>query len=250
MAQYCAKYLPDYLKSLDEYKNLNLEESLKKLFLKFDESLLSEKAQKELKDLKEMINTSMKKVNEEDEEEEEEEGDEAKEESGSDEAEEQEDPENEAAQLYDEATMPLEEVLKRYASTESKVKKALRKKGVLKPGPSPMITAARSSSHKHKKKHHEEGEAAAEECKPITAAEFQKQEERDIDEIKKNGTLNEEIGEMINSSDNNHEQDYDEASNLVGFCLGFVEILRFGSLKQKKIFISEVNFFIIFVKEV
>ena len=121
------------------------------------------------------------------------------------------------AKLYDEATMPLEEVLKRYKNTENKVKKALNKKGILKQNlgrPSPMITAAGSSSSASKLRKKQLEEEDDVERRPL---DFQKQEEEDISEIKKNGGQGNESIEDINSSVQNHEQDYDEASNLVRF---------------------------------
>lgn len=177
------------MKHLDEFLSGNYEEALKKVFLKFDESLLTPEAQKELKDLRE-INSRKTSIKDDEEEAK---VDDVKEAGQGDEEETPpDDYASEAAKLYDEATMPLEEVLKRYSNTENKIKKALRKKGVLKPGPSPCVTAAASSRLKDK---------------PISsAAEFQEQEEIDINEIKKNSKIDDESL--------NHEQDYDEASNL------------------------------------
>lgn len=169
MALYCAKYLPEFLKKLEDYTNGNFEEALKKLFLKFDESLLTPEALNELKELRDM---SSEKSSLKDE----------KEENGhvSGDSENDEEPEyeNEAAQLCDEATMPLEEVLKRYTRTENKMKRSLKKKGII-----------RASSSVEEK-----------------PASFQEQEERDMYEIKKNSNLDQENG--------SHDQEYDEASNL------------------------------------
>lgn len=242
--------MPGFLKKLKEYEESNLEESLKKLFLKFDESLLSQEAQKELKELREQIENNAstglrKRSDEEEEEDDEDDGGEdgvsenkskKKKKNEGDEEEDEEDEEydenidddNEeenVAKLYDEATMPLEEVLKRYSSTENKVKKALKKKGLLKQTvghPSPMIVAAGSSgsTSKLKKKQHlatplndlDDNNESKVERKPL---DFQKQEEEDISEIKKNGGQLNELGESVNSTVQNHEQDYDEASNLV-----------------------------------
>jgi serine/threonine protein phosphatase PrpC len=252
VAAYCAKYLPDFLKQLKEYENSNLEDSLKKLFLKFDESLLTPEAQKELKDLREEIETKasncFKKQNDKEEENEEEEED-AQTLTDEDEAEDKvldsedktpseqtqeadeddpidDDGEN-VAKLYDEATMPLEEVLKRYSNTENKVKKALKKKGILKQTvgrPSPMINAAGSSGSGSNLKRknllisalndldndEENGESGGDK-QPL---DFKTQEEEDISEIKKMSGLVDEMDQEINSSIQNHEEDYDEASNL------------------------------------
>ena len=131
MAQYCAKYLPAYLKTLDEYKKGELVDALKALFLKFDESLLSEKAEKELRELQEGSvhedetsenGNNNKKDSDEDEEEEETDSETDKENNKKKTA--KKEYVNEADALCDEACMPIEEVLKRYSNTEKKVKKA------------------------------------------------------------------------------------------------------------------------------
>jgi hypothetical protein len=177
VAAYCAKYLPAFLKTLDEYKRNDLKEALEKLFLKFDESLLSVEAQKELTNMRDACskNGSIKADDDNDENDDEEQSndnevdddeceekiddaDELKEneKSGksvttgaSNTAGEDDDVAKEAAALYDEACMPLEEVLKRYSNTEKKMKKALGKNKInnnLKPGLSPMITAPGSTA--------------------------------------------------------------------------------------------------------
>jgi len=213
VAKYCSKYLPEFLKTLDEYEKGNLEEALKKVFLKFDESLLSESAQKELKEIKDTISreTSLKngknrKDDNDNEEERENENGEDDEEDDDNDSEQKE--EDEAAQLYDEATMPLEEVLKRYSKTENKVKKALRKKGLIKKSDSAETDdAAATSSTKSKKNSENSNNSETDE----TPVDFQKQEEIDINEIKNNGHFDEN---QSSTSIQNHEQDYDEASNL------------------------------------
>ena len=169
VALYCAKYLPEFLKKLEDYTSGNLEEALKNLFLKFDESLLTPEALNELKELRDSSSrkSSVKGENEENGHV-----------SGNSENEEEPEYENEAAQLCDEATMPLEEVLKRYSRTEKKMKRSLKKKGLI-----------RASSSLEEK--------------PAT---FQEQEERDMDEIKKNSNVDQENGA--------HDHEYDEASNL------------------------------------
>ena len=136
--------MPAFLRKLKEYEESNLEDSLKRLFLKFDESLLSQEAQKELKELREEIENNasvgFKKKSEDDEEVETNPTKKKKNENNQDEDDDEEDgsenidddnEEENVAKLYDEATMPLEEVLKRYSSTENKVKKALKKKGLI-----------------------------------------------------------------------------------------------------------------------
>ena len=220
--------------------------------------MLTPEAQKELKELREEIENKAsnghkkegdKDDEEEDDDEDEDENEEEEEGEGEkenventpvkkkevkqeaeriDDDEDEENDEENVAQLYDEATMPLEEVLKRYSSTENKVKKALKNKGIFKQTvgrPSPMIAAAgssgstASSSSKLKKKQLKSSlddadtkDVEAGDEKPL---DFQKQEEEDICEIKKNGTLVNDSSENVNSSAQNHEQDYDEASNLV-----------------------------------
>lgn len=195
MAQYCAKYLPDYLKTLDQYKTGNLEEALKTLFLKFDESLLSAEAEKILKDLQEKGDSTK-------DEEEEEDGDDTEEDADNEEDEKENKEKtdipikeytNEADALVDEACMPLEEVLKRYSNTEKKVKKVLKKSAT-------KTTEASSSKDEP----------------PKTASDFNQQEELDIKEIKKNGNAEDEV--VNENSTSNHqvtEQEIDEASNLV-----------------------------------
>jgi protein phosphatase 1G len=103
VAQYCSKHLPSTLKTLDEYKNNDFEETLRKGFLRFDELLLDENVQKELK----VIAGTMS--------DEEADGDDAKNKKEGD------DEKSEVENLYDEATMPIEEVLKRYSKTKKRV---------------------------------------------------------------------------------------------------------------------------------
>ena len=227
MAAYCAKYMPAFLKNLDEYQRNELEQALKTLFLKFDESLLSAEAEKELKDMRDACSnkTSIKQDEEEDRDEElkeevEEEDTESEDSSVKNDATTQKVSEpksdeivSETAQLYDEACMPLEEVLKRYKSTQKKVKKALNKNHLVngqKPGLSPMISAPGSTASRNlrSKKLLELTEDKQKTPPPPakSAAELDQQEELDITEIKKNGHLD---------GNQNYEQDFDEASNLV-----------------------------------
>jgi hypothetical protein len=209
---------------MDEYQSGKFEEALRKLFLKFDESLLTPESQKELACLREMVsNNSLvaeniddgKKIAGEADDEEEDDDDEVVEyvEGGK--------PvlyQSETDALYDEACMPIEEVLKRYTSTESKMRQKLRKKGVIKPNPSPMIQAPGGSTTTSVKDgdlrrnllaDEEMGPAAV--SAPEKPVDFAKQEELDINEIKRNSNLPE-----TNVSVQPHDpQEYDEASNLV-----------------------------------
>jgi len=219
VAQYCAKYLPAYLKTLDEYKKGELVDALKALFLKFDESLLSEKAEKELRELQEGSvhedetsengNNNNKKDSDEDDEEEEEETDSETDKENNKKKPAKKEYVNEADALCDEACMPLEEVLKRYSNTEKKVKKALKKNAnTTTHTMSPAINAAGSSRKKSKLANQNNNNEAE---VPKSANDFNQQEELDITEIKKNGNLDEET----NGTNQQNENDFDEASNLV-----------------------------------
>jgi protein phosphatase 1G len=223
VAKYCAKYLPEYLKTIDEYLKGDYPEALKKLFLEFDASLLTPEALKELMKLREDLSqkssvkssptkkeTKTEDIKEEEEEEEEETATTDKEPQSKDEK----DYKNEADALYDEATMPLSEVLKRYSSAETKVRNALANKGIL----SPVIHAAGSSKALSNLKRRRETEDDAFKQQDTKPADFKEQEELDIKEIKEEAT-NGPIDTSTNTSQPNpHEQDYDEASNLVNFC--------------------------------
>lgn len=232
VAVYCSKYLPEMLKSLPEYKSGDLVEALKTVFLKFDESLLSEQAQKELRELRDLTSKKTSICREDGEKEEEEEevtkkkSDAKKKEPREGEEDAEDDGEetkvkyaNEADQLYDEATMPIEEVLKRYSKAENKMKKILKESvagsgSAVKFGLSPMLSAAGSSKLKRGSEKDVTSTtsttataAAAAPLHPSSTADFQKQEEIDISEIKKNSA---------NPADDQHlsTQDIDEASNL------------------------------------
>ena len=64
VAQYCAKYLPEFLKShVNEFRDqTDLKEALRQLFLKFDEKLKSEEAQRELKELRDGADKSVEET--------------------------------------------------------------------------------------------------------------------------------------------------------------------------------------------
>ena len=263
MAAYCAKYMPAFLKNLDEYQRNELEQALKTLFLKFDESLLSPEAEKELKDMRDACSnkTSIKEEEEEEvdldeelkEEEEDDEGTESEDSSAKNEATTQQVSEpksgnadeivSETAQLYDEACMPLEEVLKRYKSTQKKVKKALNKNHLIngqKPGLSPMISAPGSTASRNlrSKKLHELADDKQKTPPPAkSAAELDQQEELDITEIKKNGHLD---------GNQNYEQDFDEASNLVRLILKifFLFFFRVGKIGKWFWYLSHFQSFL------
>lgn len=127
--------------------------------------------------------------------------------------------------------MPIEEVLKRYRKAETRTKKALEKAQIKPVMPSPNISGAarRKAQQTSRLVTSENGMSGSgengggvvvslvsEEIKVVelkTSKDFQKQEEIDINEIKKNSSIL--GGDEANESMANHEQDYDEASNLV-----------------------------------
>lgn len=219
VAAYCAKYLPDFLKTLEEYEKNDLEAALKKLFLKFDESLLSENATKELTAIRDKCSKEGSLVDEASETKEVK--NESAEKSDEDEAESSEQKassvkpnedcdniKSETAALYDEACMPLEEVLKRYTNTEKKMKKVLDKtKSANSATLSPMLNAPGSSASK-KSRLNRDKVIPTTPLPKKSAAELDKQEEIDIKEIKKNGHVE------LDGSEVNCEIDFDEASNL------------------------------------
>jgi hypothetical protein len=97
------------------------------------------------------------------------------------------------------------------------MKKSFKKNG-LKPGMSPMITAPGSSRNAKKNLSTLAADAAvataASDEQPKSAQDFNKQEELDIKEIKKNGN-NEDTNENGNGAISSAEHEFDEASNLV-----------------------------------
>lgn len=133
--------------------------------------------------------------------------------------------------LYDEATMPIEEVLKRYNRVRTKAKRAMHKKLLKANGgkpimPSPNISKRRPQQQEQHNEEQSNGNGCAVDgtvAKLKTNDEFKKQEEIDISEIKKNSVADATVGSAtstaaVNSSSaslTNHDQDYDEASNLV-----------------------------------
>ncbi len=217
VAAYCAKYLPNFLKTLEEYERNDLEAALKTLFLKFDEMLLTEEALKELAQIRDPESDSesdspVLKLDEVKKEKSEEESELESADAATEQKSTKLDSEtvdsivSETAALYDEACMPLEEVLKRYANTEKRVKKALNKNALKESNTahlSPVITAPGSSASRKSRLRPNEIQTT-----PKSAAELDKQEEIDITEIKNNGQ-NESNGEL------NCELEFDEASNLV-----------------------------------
>lgn len=107
--------------------------------------------------------------------------------------------------------MPIEEVLLRYKKTQIRTKKALELKKLI---PSPNISGANKRLQRIKHVNGENGGDAGEKVVLKTSDDFQKQEEIDINEIKKNSAVD---ADDTSESMSKHEQDYDEASNLVNF---------------------------------
>jgi hypothetical protein len=227
------------LKTLEEYERNDLEAALKTLFLKFDEKLLSEEALKELAQIRdpESDNESETPILKLDEVKSDQAEDESESESTGATEQKSAKPDSatidsivsETAALYDEACMPLDEVLKRYANTERRVKKALNKNSLKEANSahlSPMIAAPGSSASRKSRLKPSEIQTT-----PKSAAELDKQEEIDITEIKKNGhaDLNGEV---------NCELEFDEASNLVRNFFNYVEILQLNKMKTLMLLFS------------
>lgn len=111
VAQYCSQKLPDYIKTTQAYKEGNFEKALIDGFLNFDHTITTEEVIKELKEIAET---------EEDVED--------------------EDDEENVAHLYEEATMPIEQVIEKYTSNAlNPVVKSLKKGD--KPPKSPCLKA-------------------------------------------------------------------------------------------------------------
>lgn len=90
VAQYCSKKLPDFLKNISSYKNNDMEKALIDAFLGFDATIATPEV---IAELKEIVGVKVTE-NETD---------------GSD-------VEDNVANLYEEATMPLEQVIEKYTS--------------------------------------------------------------------------------------------------------------------------------------
>uniref|UniRef100_U5EYB3 protein-serine/threonine phosphatase n=1 Tax=Corethrella appendiculata TaxID=1370023 RepID=U5EYB3_9DIPT len=106
VAAYCSKFLPDFLKKLQSYTDKDFEKALKDAFIGFDATLLEKNVIDELKKL-------------------------ATKNSYEDEAVEEEEYDNEdenVADLYKEATMPLNELLKQYKDKKNPALQKLKDK--------------------------------------------------------------------------------------------------------------------------
>lgn len=88
VAQYCSQELPNFIKDTPEYKEGNIEEALINGFLRFDALIATPKVTKILKDIAD---------------------------SGKNEDSEEDDEEN-VKNLYEEAAMPIEQVIEKYAA--------------------------------------------------------------------------------------------------------------------------------------
>ncbi|XP_044755645.1 probable protein phosphatase 2C 21 [Coccinella septempunctata] len=109
VAQYCSQKLPDHIKKTEAYKEGNIEKALIEGFLSFDQTITTADVIKELKAIAET---------EEDVED--------------------EDDEEDVAHLYEEATMPIEQVIEKYTSNAlNPVVKSLKKNE--KPPKSPCL---------------------------------------------------------------------------------------------------------------
>lgn len=98
VAQYCAQNLPQHIKNTEAFKEGNFEKALIEGFLSFDQTLTTAEVIKELKAIAEV-----------------------------DEDVEDEDDEENVANLYKEATMPIEQVIEKYTSNMNPVLKSLKK---------------------------------------------------------------------------------------------------------------------------
>ncbi|CAH1773594.1 unnamed protein product [Owenia fusiformis] len=120
VAQYCSSHLPDFLKELQSYKEGNISQALEDAFLKFDETLTREEVVHELKQIAQLDDDG--------------DADEERE---------------EAAELVEEATMPIEDLLAKYGTDgpPSKVDAIKEKPDVL----SPMLKGKKGVGKKSKK---------------------------------------------------------------------------------------------------
>ncbi|XP_014673428.1 PREDICTED: probable protein phosphatase CG10417 [Priapulus caudatus] len=109
VAQYCSMYFPDYLKNNEAYRNGNMAQALEDAFLGFDETLVKPSVVKDLKAI-----------------------------AGVDDDEEEDDEEDKAA-LFEEATMPLEELLARYGGSAELQSKKMKNLQGLSQVKSPML---------------------------------------------------------------------------------------------------------------
>ena len=100
VAIYCSQYLPEFLKKLESYKEKNFEKALKEAFIGFDATLLDDKVISELKRIADHNDKIMDR-------------------DGIDDDEDEDDEYDNVADLYKEATMPLNEVLQKYKESKS-----------------------------------------------------------------------------------------------------------------------------------
>ncbi|XP_019762951.1 probable protein phosphatase 2C 21 isoform X2 [Dendroctonus ponderosae] len=115
VAQYCSTHLPAYIKNTEAYKNGDIEQALIQGFLGFDATMTTKAVVDVLKEF-----------------------------AGDTEAEEAEEQEN-VNDLYEEAAMPIEQVIEKYTSLVNPLLKHMKKGSEL--NKSPMLTAiARTSS--------------------------------------------------------------------------------------------------------
>lgn len=91
ISQYCSLELPNYLKNTEAYKAGDMEKALIDAFLGLDASLITQPVNEKLKELR-----------------------------GSDQSDDELDEEENVQNLYEEATMPIEQVIEKYASNNPK----------------------------------------------------------------------------------------------------------------------------------
>lgn len=100
VALYCSLKLPEYIKGLDDYKGGNIEKALEEAFLQFDATLTNKEVCDALQKIKDAAYEKQRKRN--------------RCKHSDDDDEEEEDVDN----LYEEAAMPIEELIQKYKSGE------------------------------------------------------------------------------------------------------------------------------------
>ena len=100
VAEYCSLKLPDFLKTNENFKKGNYKAALEEAFIEFDATLIDRSVVEQLKRI-----ASTKEAEEDDEDDDEQEGT------------------NEVKELFDEAHMPIEDLVAKYATSPSSAKK-------------------------------------------------------------------------------------------------------------------------------
>lgn len=115
---YTSERLPDFLKSLDSYKNGNIEKALEEAFLKFDATLLTDDVNSELKRKRNIEKRKHERRQRRKWEKRKQRMAEKIEEEGKNEEPDTCKIEESVSNLYEEATMPIEQVIEKYKSGE------------------------------------------------------------------------------------------------------------------------------------